>query len=43
MDDVTDKYLLWKNQSLSDNDLTDELNSICKNSEEIKDRFYKEE
>ena len=41
MDEI-EKYTLWKNQSLSDNDLTDELNSICKNSEEIKDRFYKD-
>lgn len=41
MDEI-EKYTLWKNQSLSGNDLTDELNSICKNSEEIKDRFYKD-
>ena len=41
MDEI-EKYTLWKNQSLSDNDLTDELNSICKNLEEIKDRFYKD-
>lgn len=41
MDEI-EKYTLWKNQSLSDNDLTDELNSICENSEEIKDRFYKD-
>lgn len=41
MDEI-EKYTLWKNQSLSDNDLTNELNLICKNSEEIKDRFYKD-
>lgn len=42
MDDVTEKYLLWKNQSLSDNDLVVELESIAQNEEEIKDRFYQE-
>lgn len=37
-----EKYILWKSQSLSDNDLIDELNSIHENSEEITDRFYKD-
>ena len=40
--DENEKYSLWRNQSLTDNDLIDELNSICENSEEIKDRFYKD-
>lgn len=37
-----EKYSLWRNQNLADNDLIDELNSICENSEEVKDRFYKD-
>ena len=40
--DENEKYLLWKNQNLLDEDLTDELNSIFDNSEEINDRFYKD-
>ena len=28
-----EKYSLWRNQNLADNDLIDELNSICENSE----------
>ncbi len=40
--DENEKYFLWKNQNLADNDLIDELNSIRENSEEIKDRFYKD-
>lgn len=42
MNDVTEKYLLWKNQNLSDNDLVVELESIAQNEDEIKDRFYQE-
>lgn len=37
-----EKYILWKSQILSDGDLTDELNEIYGNSEEIADRFYKD-
>lgn len=40
--DINEKYLLWKNQSLSDNDLTTELYAISENNNEIKDRFYKD-
>lgn len=40
--DINEKYLLWKNQSLSDYDLTKELYEISENNEEIKDRFYKD-
>ncbi len=37
-----EKYLLWKQQNLSDIDLIKELNSISNNSDEINDRFYKD-
>ena len=40
--DVQEKYLLWKNQNLTDSDLLTELESIAHDEEEIKDRFYKD-
>ena len=40
--DVQEKYLLWKNQNLTDSDLLTELESIAHDGEEIKDRFYKD-
>ncbi len=40
--DVQEQYLLWKNQNLTDSDLTSELESISQDEEEIKERFYKD-
>ena len=33
-------WLLWKNQSLEDPDLTAELEAVCRDEAELEDRFY---
>ena len=35
-------WLLWKNQSLEDPDLTAELEAVCRDEAELEDRFYKD-